>query len=70
MAAERRFKARGLWVDLGPVPQSLSADCGMALEFLGEDWDAVLAVLASLVHPCTSIHRRASSGAYERVWPE
>jgi hypothetical protein len=69
MAAERQFKAGGLWVDLGPVPQRLRADCGMALEFRAEDWAAALDLLTALRHPCASIHRLRGSG-YERIWPE
>lgn len=69
LTAERAFKERSLPVDLGPVPQVLRADCGMALEFRGEDWEAALALLVSLAHPCTSIHTKRGA-SYERLWPE
>ena len=45
LAAERLFKARGLWCDLVPAPRELSADCGMAFEFRADDLDSVREVL-------------------------
>lgn len=32
LAAEKAWLGEGLWCDLVPLPRSLTADCGMALE--------------------------------------
>lgn len=45
IAAEEVFKLNGVWCDLTPVPRTLSADCGMAIEFRERDLEDVRAML-------------------------
>lgn len=66
LAAERAFKARGVWCDLVPVPRELSSDCGMAVEFRTSDIDAVRAMRADGSIKPKAVHGRTEDG-YESV---
>jgi len=33
LAAERILREKGIWIDLVPVPRSLTSECGIAIEF-------------------------------------
>ena len=62
LAAERAFKARGVWCDVVPVPRELSSDCGMAVEFRPADVETVRGMRAEGAVRPTSVHRRTADG--------
>ena len=62
LAAEDAFRQRGVWCDLTPVPRSLSANCGMAVEFRGCDLEAARSILKHLTAPPRSLHRPSANG--------
>jgi len=66
LAAEKLFKARGVWIDVVPIPKLLSADCGMGIAFRRKDLDAVREILAGGKCRERAIHMRTADG-YEEV---
>lgn len=67
LAAERVFKARGVWCDLLPVPRDLSADCGMALEFRACDLEAARKAIADLRVRPRAVYQPAAGGHEEAM---
>ena len=66
LAAEQVFKERAVWCDVAPVPRSLSADCGMAIEVRQRDQADVRVVLADpRVRPRRVL--QAAADGYEEV---
>ena len=66
LAAEKRFKARGVWIDIVPIPKMLSADCGMGIALREPDLKAILEVLAGAQCRVRAIHVHTAKG-YEEV---
>ena len=66
IVAERAFVKAGLWCDLVPTPRQLSSDCGMALEFRGEEVERVRELLASPALRWRGVHR-GGAGGFEEV---
>jgi hypothetical protein len=62
IAAEEAFQQQGVWCDLTPVPRQLSSNCGMAIEFREDDWEAARFVLNGLQVRPRSVHRPCPEG--------
>lgn len=62
LAAERAFRARGVWCDVVPVPRELSSDCGMAVEFRHSDLEAVRGMRADGSVRPKAAYRRTTGG--------
>jgi hypothetical protein len=67
LAAERVFREHGVRCDLVPVPRSLSADCGMAIEFLESDVDTVKDVLADRRVRPQGVYRPGGESGHKAV---
>jgi hypothetical protein len=66
LAAEKLLKARGVWIDIVPIPKALSADCGMGIAFRREDLGMVREILTGGHCRMRAIHVRTADG-YEEV---
>ncbi|MFA7405543.1 MAG: DUF3343 domain-containing protein [Pelobacteraceae bacterium] len=68
MKAESVLKRCGLAILLIPAPRALSTDCGLAIRYDSDLYDAVLQALTSEKLLPAAIYRKDSSTHYEPIW--
>jgi hypothetical protein len=68
LAAEKRLRSEAIWIDLIPVPRSLSSDCGMAIAFRMEALSKVQDLLSTAGLRWHAIYQADGEG-YSKVAP-
>jgi len=69
MRAEKLLKAKGMKIDLIPVPREISSDCGMAIELPLEAEKEVLRVLEENRIPVREWYAKDNKGTFQHRRP-
>ena len=69
MRAEKLLKAKGVKIDLIPVPREISSDCGMAIELPSEEERKVMNLLEERGIPVREWYARDNQGTFQHRRP-
>ena len=66
---EKLLKAKGIRIDLIPIPREISSDCGMAVELPLDAETEALRILEEYRIPVRDLYVRDSRGTFEQRRP-